>query len=583
MPSSPRPEEPQGEIPLAIHAAQDSKNFKPKGRTIIVCLDGTGDQFDHDNSNVVNFVRCLKKDDPNQVTYYQAGIGTYSGDHGLKDGITASLDMAVGSGLGFHIKDAYRFLMQNYNEGDKVCLLGFSRGAYTVRCLAGMIHKVGLLPAHNGAQVSFAYNFYKNDNSPDWKMSREFKETFCINIEVYFVGLWDCVASVGFIPRKLPFSKSATSSVHYFRHAMALDEHRAKFKICQWQRRDLVQKQETVDRTPKAKVKSEKNKQTEKVKEKKHRHDEKKEAEGKLKQIGKIRGVFRSCFGPKNPGSPGNEDRDGRSSTSSARSKQEEREKEFEKKDTAVHDHVSTDVSEVWFMGSHADADFIISTVGGGAVLNEERHMLSRIPLRWMIRQCFECNTGIIFCTAALAEAGIDVPDVWPIYKKPSKPVVGPSPNMIEQYEAGELPSLRRRSTALGVDPEQRKKSMTGSSSKDDDVYFDATSEHNEKHPSEKFWLLPEHAEDHFDAMAPINDQLVQAKSWWVLEFWPVKVRVQKSDEQWQKVVRMNLGRFRAILDTEPNMHWTVQMRMSDKNYKIRNRLDKNATWQVTA
>jgi uncharacterized protein (DUF2235 family) len=42
--------------------------------------------------------------------------------------------MAVGSGLGIHIKDAYRFLMQNYREGDKICLFGFSRGAYTVRC-----------------------------------------------------------------------------------------------------------------------------------------------------------------------------------------------------------------------------------------------------------------------------------------------------------------------------------------------------------------------------------------------------------------------------------------------------------------
>lgn len=57
-------------------------------------------------------------------------------------------------------------------------------------------------------------------------MSAEFKKTFCTNVDVYFVGVWDCVASVGFIPRKLPFSKSPTNSIHYFRHAMALDEHR---------------------------------------------------------------------------------------------------------------------------------------------------------------------------------------------------------------------------------------------------------------------------------------------------------------------------------------------------------------------
>ncbi len=185
----------------------------------VLVQDGTGDSFDNDNSNVVNFVACLKKDDPSQVTYYQTGIGTYD-SAGLKNGYSAAIDMAVGSGLGEHVKDAYRFLMQNYKEGDKICLLGFSRGAYTVRCLTGMLHKVGLLPAHNNAQVPFAYEFYKNDTDEGWEMSRAFKKTFCINVSVYFVGIWDCVASVGFIPRKLPFSKSPTNSIAYFRHAM---------------------------------------------------------------------------------------------------------------------------------------------------------------------------------------------------------------------------------------------------------------------------------------------------------------------------------------------------------------------------
>ena len=106
--------------------------------------DGTGDQFDGDNSNVVHFVSCLRKHTlGKQVTYYQSGIGTYD-KGGLRNGLGAAADMAVGSGLGIHIKDAYRFLMQNYREGDKICLLGFSRGAYTVRCLAGMLHKVGV-------------------------------------------------------------------------------------------------------------------------------------------------------------------------------------------------------------------------------------------------------------------------------------------------------------------------------------------------------------------------------------------------------------------------------------------------------
>lgn len=123
-------------LPKHIRAVNDSKTYKVHERTLIICLDGTGDKFDADNSNIVHLVGCLKKDDPTQVTYYQTGIGTYDGG-GLSNGFNASLDMAVGSGLGVHIRDAYKFLMQAYNEGDKICLFGFSRGAYTARCLAG--------------------------------------------------------------------------------------------------------------------------------------------------------------------------------------------------------------------------------------------------------------------------------------------------------------------------------------------------------------------------------------------------------------------------------------------------------------
>ncbi|KAH7327504.1 hypothetical protein BKA65DRAFT_406389 [Rhexocercosporidium sp. MPI-PUGE-AT-0058] len=511
-----------GPLPKAIRAVRDSNAAYPSVRTLVICLDGTGDKFDGDNSNVVNFVACLKKDDPSQVTYYQSGIGTYDG-HGLKGGISAAVDMAVGSGLGIHIKDAYKFLMQNYQEGDKICLLGFSRGSYTVRCLSGMLHKVGLLPAHNTAQVSFAYNFYKDDSKAGWEMSAQFKKTFCINVNVHFVGVWDCVSSVGFFPRVLPFGKSPTNSIVWFRHAMALDEHRAKFKLCQYQHRDPAagQKGEGVM----------------------HDHPHMDRIRKKRDEdVGKLGRLFGGCFGIKP--TPGAED----------------------KADQLVHENVKTDVLEVWFAGCHAD-------VGGGAVANGERHMLSRIPLRWMIRQCFECDTGILFGTAALADTGIDVPTVWPVYKQMRKPVVGPSPCTVELYEAGVLPPLERRSTALGVDD-----ALEGDVEKDRGLLQRKQS----TRPVSDFDLLPEHVEDHFDAMAPINDQLEQAKGWWVLEFWPVKVRVQKKKtEEWEKVVRMNMGRFRAVREVEPLLHWSVERRIAEGEYKIRNVVDKNAVWRV--
>jgi hypothetical protein len=81
-------------IPTTIHAVKNSKS-PGSGRTLVICLDGTGDQFDNDNSNVVKLVACLKKDDPNQITYYQSGIGTYNGRGGLQKGLSAGFDMAV--------------------------------------------------------------------------------------------------------------------------------------------------------------------------------------------------------------------------------------------------------------------------------------------------------------------------------------------------------------------------------------------------------------------------------------------------------------------------------------------------------
>jgi hypothetical protein len=109
------PAEPPPRVPTTIQGLIDSQALPiapsgKKARTLVVCLDGTGDKFDNDNSNVVQLMACLKKDDPYQLTYYQSGIGTYDGG-GMTKGIASAIDMAVGSGLGIHIRDAYTFLM----------------------------------------------------------------------------------------------------------------------------------------------------------------------------------------------------------------------------------------------------------------------------------------------------------------------------------------------------------------------------------------------------------------------------------------------------------------------------------------
>ena len=229
-----------------------------------------------------------------------------------------------------------------------------------------------------------------------------------------------------------------------------------------------------------------------------------------------------------------------------------------------------TDVLEVWFLGCHAD-------VGGGAVANETRHKLSQVPLRWMIRQCFECDTGILFNTTTLAEIGLDVHTLWPLYTRLSKPVVGPSPKMLEKYENGELHPISKRSTHVEVMPDEHEKKKDhhdGIKIADDDE------SEGRKGPVGDW--TPEQVEDYFDAMADINDQLVQAKGWWVLEVWPIKLKYQREGEdEWEKKVTMNLGRYRPVLELEPNLHWTVRQRMWEKGYKPQTRDDRNAVWKV--
>lgn len=91
---------------------------------------------------------------------------------------------------------------------------------------------------------------------------------------------------------------------------------------------------------------------------------------------------------------------------------------------------------------------------------------------------------------------------------------------------------------------------------------------------------VPEQVEDYLDAVQPIKDQLELAKSWWVLEIWPIKVRIQPKDsDTWVKKVRMNLGRYRCAQEHAPNVHWTVEERMRAKGYEIKTRKDKNASW----
>ena len=117
-------------------------------KNIVICCDGTGNEYGDHNSNVVKVYRTLVINDAQQVAYYHPGVGTMGAPtarNRLEKVWTMLTGLAFGGGLLDNVADAYRYLMEIYKDGDQVYLFGFSRGAYTVRALAGLLHMFGLL------------------------------------------------------------------------------------------------------------------------------------------------------------------------------------------------------------------------------------------------------------------------------------------------------------------------------------------------------------------------------------------------------------------------------------------------------
>ncbi|CAE6367639.1 unnamed protein product [Rhizoctonia solani] len=158
-------------------------------------------------------MELLKNDDPEQqMVYHQPGVGTYGLSPpgyiaSLFQKSTSLIDQAVAWYLYQHVIDGYTYLMETYRAGDQISIFGFSRGAYTARALAGMLHSVGLLTRHNIEQVSFAYQIYaasaeilSKEDSGSFTASaggidpKDFMRAFCILVSVTFLGVWQALA-----------------------------------------------------------------------------------------------------------------------------------------------------------------------------------------------------------------------------------------------------------------------------------------------------------------------------------------------------------------------------------------------------
>ena len=201
-------------------------------KNIIICCDGTGNEYGDRNTNVVGLYQSLIRDQ-DQIAFYDPGVGTFDilgKTIGNKIGIM--LGKGFGWGLQKNIEDAYMYLMNRYWPGDKVYLFGFSRGAFTVRCLAGMLFKCGLLQKGSNNLIPYASKIYNTQNNEN--IAAGFKETYCHECKVYFIGVWDTVASLGYFYGKKFFNAKLNGVVSYGYHAVAVDEKRKKFPVSLW-------------------------------------------------------------------------------------------------------------------------------------------------------------------------------------------------------------------------------------------------------------------------------------------------------------------------------------------------------------
>lgn len=220
-------------------------------KNVVLCCDGTANEFAQDKTNVVKLFATLVHDPARQVAYYHPGVGTMEPPGALTTigrKITKGLGLAIGYGLQADIRDAYVFIMNHFEVGDRLFLFGFSRGAYTVRAVASLLHMYGLLRSGNEPVVPYAIrmmmaimNIHDRDTpnlnrlNSYFNLAREFKDYFCLSCGPHFVGVWDTVSSVGWIenPLRLPYTAD-NPDISIGRHAIAIDEHRAFFRTNLW-------------------------------------------------------------------------------------------------------------------------------------------------------------------------------------------------------------------------------------------------------------------------------------------------------------------------------------------------------------
>lgn len=203
----------------------------------VIILDGTMSSLEQGmRTNAGQTYKLLTEGSARVSLFYEAGLQFTKWQN--------APDVIMGRGINRQIRRAYGYLASRYRPGDRIFLFGYSRGAYAVRSLAGVVDRVGLVTAQHATERNIRQVYRHYQTAPDSQSAKEFANVFCHDtVEIDMIGVWDTVKALGL---RLPFFWQRADEIHSFHNhdlgphvkkgfqALAMDETREVYAPVLW-------------------------------------------------------------------------------------------------------------------------------------------------------------------------------------------------------------------------------------------------------------------------------------------------------------------------------------------------------------